>query len=74
MELNIFEDKIEDLSLSIPADPFFEIYDGQHVDFYKKPVPVPETTPKKVNLNDTSNAARMKHIQKIKDRLAKIKK
>ena len=61
-------DEAEEFSLYRKEDPFFELYEGQHNNMYKKPVSAP-VQPKKVNLNNPDDEKRLKHIQIIQRKL-----
>lgn len=63
----------EPLSLTQPNDPFLEIYEGQHIGYYKaqEAVPVREAKPGKVNLNNANDPKRQLHIEQLRSRLKK---
>ena len=71
--LNLFEEQDEELSLERSVNPFFELYDGQHTHMYQTPPEIP-IQKKTVNLNKMDSEDRAKHIEKIKKRLAKMRR
>lgn len=61
----------EPLTLTRPNDPFLEIYEGQHLGYYKALEAVREPKPTKVNLNNADDPKRQLHIEQLRSRLKK---
>jgi hypothetical protein len=71
--MNLFDDDVDDLMEIVPrAEPFFELYEGQHNDVYKTAPPAePPAEIPKVKMNDVSDPRRQKMLEKIRAQMRK---